>query len=80
MELSVGEAFPGKFRSAREEVKRWDRLALVSKVGSITGSFAAVSGIPCVLDKGEGVSVVMSLPVGHPDVVIRGLDRSRWGA
>ena len=59
MELYVGEAYPGKFRVAREEVKRWYRLASVSKVGSRTGSLAAVSEIPCVLDKGEGVSVVL---------------------
>ena len=56
-------------------MKRWDRLASVSKVGIRTGSLAAVRGIPCVLDKGEGVSVVLSLPVGHLDVALRGLDR-----
>jgi hypothetical protein len=43
---------------ARAVVKRWSRLESVSNVGSRTGSLAAVSGIPCVRDKGEGVSVV----------------------
>ena len=65
IDLSVGEAHPGKLRAARAVVKRWSRSASVSNVGGRTGRPSAVSGIPSVLDQGEGVSVVLSvdLPV-----------------
>ena len=50
-------------------------MASVSKVSIRTGSLAVVRGILCVRDEGEGVSVGLSLPVGHLDVALRGLDR-----
>ena len=38
IDLSVGEAHPGKLRAARAVVKRWSRSASVSNVDSRTGS------------------------------------------
>ncbi len=61
VDLSVGEAHPGKLRVARAVVKRWSRSVLVSNVGGRTGRPSAVSGIPSVCDQGEGVSVVLSV-------------------
>jgi hypothetical protein len=53
----VGLSQPLKSRVARAVVDRESHSSSVSSVGGWAGNPSAVSGIPSVLDQGEGVAV-----------------------